>query len=233
MDQGDEDAIFINDFEEQIIEAVQDTDLASCFILYQEARARLRERARHRGFWPTKGPSKGKGKKGFPKGSPPPRRTLAERIANSTCRLCLKPGHWKRECPQRQEKHPDIVTITEETQGDGPEELPDELPDFIENLPSQLQDLDSKECFNVETRSSSFHGIGVDQEYCLMNFDGLGFREKLKHALQARGRSVAAVPDASAVTRRAQCLSQPVFQTSLNKIIKIHGPRRKLMKKPF
>ena len=27
------------------------------------------------------------------------RKTLADRIANSTCRRCGRPGHWKRECP--------------------------------------------------------------------------------------------------------------------------------------
>lgn len=47
LEQGDEDAIFTNDFEDQIIEAVQESgDLAQCFLSYQEARARLRERAR-------------------------------------------------------------------------------------------------------------------------------------------------------------------------------------------
>ena len=35
-DQGDEDAIFLNEFEDQIIEAVQDhPDLSNCFVSYQ------------------------------------------------------------------------------------------------------------------------------------------------------------------------------------------------------
>ena len=60
-DQGDEDAVFISDFEDQIVDAIQDhPGLSQCFLSYQEARARVRERARARGFWPVKGKTKGK-----------------------------------------------------------------------------------------------------------------------------------------------------------------------------
>ena len=55
-DQGDEDAIFIADFEDQIVDAIQDhPGLSHCFVSYHEARARVRERARARGSWPVKG----------------------------------------------------------------------------------------------------------------------------------------------------------------------------------
>ena len=53
-EQNDEDAVFIQEFEEQIIETVQESgELAQCFSAYQDARARLRDRARGRGFWPV------------------------------------------------------------------------------------------------------------------------------------------------------------------------------------
>ena len=141
LEQGDEDAVFIQEFDEQIIEAVQDSgELASCFLSYQEARAKLRERARNRGFWPPRGSGKGKsfggGKKGG-KGAPfsSSRRTLAERIANSTCRICGKPGHWKRECPQRPDR-PDrpseMATMAEEFEEFNDPELPENLPDEIQ-----------------------------------------------------------------------------------------------------
>ena len=120
-DQGDEDATFVLDFEDQIVETIQESaSLASCFVSYQEARARVRERARARGFWPVKGKNKSKGSK---KGKGPfmgnqsigsagaRRRSLADRIANSTCRLCGLPGHWKRECPQRPEAQSKSETI--------------------------------------------------------------------------------------------------------------------------
>ena len=84
LEQGDEDAIFIADFEEQIVDAVQESDLAQCFTMYQDARARLKEKARSRGFWPvSSGKSnfrKGGGGKGGgkDKGKFGARKTLAE-----------------------------------------------------------------------------------------------------------------------------------------------------------
>ena len=116
-EEGDEDASFVQEFEEQIMVACQESsELAGCFMAYQEARSRLKEKARSRGFWPLSGQkgrekgrwNRGKGKgHGFQKGSMGNfgnalmgrRKTLADRIANSTCRRCGKPGHWKRECP--------------------------------------------------------------------------------------------------------------------------------------
>ena len=113
LDQGDPDAAFIHGFEDQIMETLQESeDLAQCFVSYQEARARVKERAKARGFWPVKGKQKGKGftKKGKNQNVPMGgynsgfrKKSLTERIANSTCRICGAAGHWKRECPQRQE----------------------------------------------------------------------------------------------------------------------------------
>ena len=112
IESGDEDACFIQEFEEQVLAACQESaDLSACFTSYQEARQRLREKAKYRGFWPLSGKGRGKGKKGRSfagnaKGSGAGvmsqglrRRSLADRIANSTCRRCGQAGHWKRECP--------------------------------------------------------------------------------------------------------------------------------------
>ena len=105
LESGDEDASFVHEFEEQILVACQESaDLAACFTSYQEARQRLRDKAKSRGFWPvTGGKGRGgkgkKGKSGKHGGGYGRRRSLAERIANSVCKKCLQPGHWKRECP--------------------------------------------------------------------------------------------------------------------------------------
>jgi hypothetical protein len=112
LEAGDEDAVIINDFEEAILTACQESaELAPCFASYQEARQCLPDKAKSRGFWPLgsgKGRTKGKkGKFGAPnKGSMSTnqqanfhRRSLADHIGNSTCRKCGQPGHWKRECP--------------------------------------------------------------------------------------------------------------------------------------
>ena len=123
LEQGDEDAMFVNAFEEQILVACQESsELAQCFATYQEARFRLKEKAKTRGFWPLsgakgRGRSKGFGGKGKSSGMGKMswganssfmgrRRSLADRIANSTCRRCGKPGHWKRECPLAQGSSP-------------------------------------------------------------------------------------------------------------------------------
>ena len=61
IENGDEDALMVSEFEDQLIEACQDNaDLSMCFSAYTEARGRIRDKIRARGFWP---PIKGKGKK--------------------------------------------------------------------------------------------------------------------------------------------------------------------------
>ena len=107
LEQGDQDAAYITEFEDSIIEAVQESSLAPVFTSYLEARQRLRDKAKSRGYFRNKGKgSKGpvfkKGK--FASGEGPRRKTLADRIASSSCRLCGQRGHWKRECPRREDK---------------------------------------------------------------------------------------------------------------------------------
>ena len=104
LQEGDEDAAFICDYETAITEAIQDDpELASALNAYTEARKRLSDRAKNRGFWPL-GNSKGRGKgfkgrgKGAFKGA---RKSLQQRIMESSCRICGKRGHWKAECPDR------------------------------------------------------------------------------------------------------------------------------------
>lgn len=99
--EGDEDAVLITEFEQAATEVLQnDEDLALALNSYTEARRRLTEKTRFRGFWPvhqSKGKNKGyKGAKGkFGKS----RKSLQQRILESRCRICDKLGHWKAECP--------------------------------------------------------------------------------------------------------------------------------------
>ena len=118
--EGDEDAAFVNDFEAAVTDAAQeDPELASALNAYTDARRRLSERFKNRGFWPTN-PSKGKGKgKGFKgrgkssyKGS---RKSLQQRISESTCRICHEVGHWKAECPKRNRSAPSGTASTPST----------------------------------------------------------------------------------------------------------------------
>lgn len=114
----DPDAALILQFESAVNETIQDdAELSAYYSSYQEARKRLQEKVKNRGFWGSKnsGP-KGFGKKGlkgkFNKGKG--FKTLQQRIADSYCRLCNQKGHWKAECPQRRaqtdEKPPQIPT---------------------------------------------------------------------------------------------------------------------------
>ena len=52
-DGGDEDAVFVMEYEDQILDLVQELpELAQCFTAYSAERQRLRDRAKNRGFWP-------------------------------------------------------------------------------------------------------------------------------------------------------------------------------------
>ena len=114
VNEGDEDATLVADFEAAAVELLQDDpELSSAFSAYTEARRRLSEKFKNRGFWSTSSrsvsqTSKGKSgsSKGFGKGknnwSQKPRRSLQDRILNSYCGHCNRKGHWKAECPFRQ-----------------------------------------------------------------------------------------------------------------------------------
>eukprot|EP00435_Cladocopium_sp_Y103_P045699 s1817_g13.t1 len=102
--EGDEDASFVADFEAAASDLIQsDPDLSSAFTAYTDARRKLSEKVRFRGFWPVQkgqGKSKGfKGGKGKSKQSWSGRKTLQQRILESNCRLCGRRGHWKNDCP--------------------------------------------------------------------------------------------------------------------------------------
>ena len=104
LQDGDDDAVLISEYEMAINDTIQDDpELATALNAYADARRRLSERFRNRGFWPIRsgGKSFGKGKqqyKGRGKGN---RKSLQDRILSSRCRICNKLGHWKAECPER------------------------------------------------------------------------------------------------------------------------------------
>ena len=103
--EGDEDACFVADFEQAASELVQnDPELAAAYSTYVEARKKLSEKVKARGFWPIKGQGRGKGFKGKFKSKTnwSSRKSLQQRIMETSCRLCGKKGHWKNNCPMRQ-----------------------------------------------------------------------------------------------------------------------------------
>ena len=108
LQEGDEDAALISQFEDAAGEILQnDTELSTYYSAYMDARRRLSEKSRARGFWPTS--SKGRGKNGKSwnfnaKGKGKHRPPLQQRILSSKCRICNQVGHWKDECPNRKDK---------------------------------------------------------------------------------------------------------------------------------
>ena len=101
--EGDDDAIFVADYEAAASEILQaDDDLSTAYSSYLEARRKLSEKVKSRGFWPL-GKGKGRFSKGRGKGKSvwSSRKTLQQRILESNCRLCGKKGHWRNECPNK------------------------------------------------------------------------------------------------------------------------------------
>jgi len=67
------------------------------------------------------------------------KRSLADRVANSTCRLCGMAGYWKRKCPQRAEnKKPEQSTLNKVHLGFLDED--DIAQEVIEVLPPDVVD---------------------------------------------------------------------------------------------
>ena len=100
ISQEDPDALAVANFEQEFEDFLQDIpEMHEAMVTYMEARSKLLEKRKGRGFWPVKG--KGGFKKGRGKGgkSKKDRDQLLARIARSKCRRCGQVGHWKAECP--------------------------------------------------------------------------------------------------------------------------------------
>ena len=109
LSQDDPDAVMVQAFETEFEDFVQETpSMQTALVSYLEARQRLQDKRRSRGFWPaghSKSNFKGKGKggKSFSKGQG--RQNLLAKIAKSRCRHCNQLGHWKAECPLREKEN--------------------------------------------------------------------------------------------------------------------------------
>ena len=163
--EGDEDACFVADFEQAAAELVQgDSELAAAYSTYVEARKKLSEKVKPRGFWPIKGQGRGKGFKGKFKSKTnwSSRKSLQQRILETSCRLCGKKGHWKNDCPMRQSSASSTsqsapVTLSVAAADQASEEvMPMEfmlLPEIAETSTQDRQHV-SAECF---VQSVFFH----------------------------------------------------------------------------
>ena len=121
----DPDAMLVASFETELEEFMQDVPgMCEAMATYVEARAKLLEKKKGRGFWPIKGGGKSKFGKGRGRGgkgkSARDRENLLARIARSHRRLCGQLGHWKAECPSKNQlsdsskaASANVATVTE------------------------------------------------------------------------------------------------------------------------
>ena len=139
---GDSDALAVQAFEKDLEDLLQEVpDLHTALVSYHEARARINERKKNRGFWPAGQKGSGKGYKsgfagnnykGFRKGGSKGKDELLQRIARTHCKKCGELGHWKAECPNRPKDQVNIVT---QEMSDSPDQVVIEelnLSDHIE-----------------------------------------------------------------------------------------------------
>ena len=165
--EGDEDAVFISDFEQAATEVLQsDEDLSAAFSTYVEARRKLNEKFRSRGFWPL-GKGKGRSQKGKMKGKSSwgSRKSLQQRILESNCRLCGKKGHWRNECPNKPQGGTSTssaaVTVSlAEPAHEMDSSMPEEFLLLPEMSAHATKDILSKSQVNVQ---SVFYGTGVEE----------------------------------------------------------------------
>ena len=95
-------------------------DLDSVLVTYQEARQKLTERKKFRGFWRSSrfpgGKRKGKGKKGSSKSSfQSGKSSLLERISKTHCKLCGEKGHWRAECSNKTRESVNVAVSSSST----------------------------------------------------------------------------------------------------------------------
>ena len=140
---GDDDALVVQQFERDSEDMMQDIpDLQSALVSYQEARARISDRRRSRGFWPPKGRTKGHGKdhhggfrggrKGGQKGG---KEELLSRISRTHCKLCGALGHWKAECPNRRDQARESANVVQHD-GDQHSDLPQVIVEEVDEAGS-------------------------------------------------------------------------------------------------
>ena len=165
-EENEQDVLVIQQFEDSLVDVLQnDPETAQCFHSYLEARKRISERNKNRGFWPVKGSGKTKSKTKFgfsSKGFGKNRKPLAQRILESECRRCGQKGHWKAECPRRFEndtKPPQGAFAGTVHAADMPEEsddmiLVEEIDNFV--APCSL----CQSVFCVDTMQTSKGDLG-------------------------------------------------------------------------
>ena len=185
LTEGDTDAALVTEFESAATDLIQsDEELASALNTYTEARRRLTEKFRSRGFWPISGPGnkggksrgKSKTKSKFQKGRSN-RRSLQQRILSSQCRICDQFGHWKAECPERHNRDRAAnpgggqTALTSFLSADtGGDAMPLE---FLEIPVDQSKAIDATQSGSADVLFGFADNAGVQHQFCRNRLRGL------------------------------------------------------------
>ena len=212
--QGDEEAQLVQDFEDQLIEVCQENqDLAMCYRAYADARAKIRDRLRHRGFWPSGGGGKGRGKFGKKGGSKnnqtrfrgKKQQSLAERIANSSCRKCGAMGHWKWECPAKDAvPKEDVNVVMSSIQPEAKDEIVEQLPEGVVNVQTVEELLEMMNQDRKRNSKSPPVEPTVNEEFIQPVLTCSLTRQKVNGHCLGRGLI-------QAMTRKGECLRKGQF----------------------
>ncbi len=209
----DEDAQMVIQFEEAISEAIQsDGDLAAFYSTYQEARRRLSEKVKTRGFWPIRKGFGKKGSKGGGKAFGKGKQSLAARIANSYCRRCNKKGHWKAECPLLSDSRSQSTAETVPTSFAMVEELPAELAEIPALDPTTgLGEIESESCSFV-TEGCYVSNLNGDKLRLSYNLKGVchKFAKHLKISLRQCMKDPKTEGPAFSLSRNREMTREPI-----------------------
>ena len=153
VSQEDADAMVVASFEAELEEFLQDTpQMYEAMTTYVEARSKLLEKKKSRGFWPVKGRGKGSSKgKGKPFGKRArDRDQLLAKIARSHCRKCGQLGHWKAECPNAPKNSANSPATASANV------VIDERPQEIFQVESMLEEVMSEDELEKPTSNEAF-----------------------------------------------------------------------------
>ena len=167
---GDEDALMVQQFEKDFEDMMQEIpDLQQALVSYQEARQRISDRRRSRGFWPSKGKGKGFARSGGRKGGGKNGKDeLLAKISRTHCKLCGMIGHWKAECPQKRDPAKEQANVVQPEAEDDPQR---ELPQVIFEPPMEDQHRRHESCFVVHSPARASEGcIRPSVQHAVLKF---------------------------------------------------------------
>ena len=208
---GDEDALMVQQFEKDFEDMMQEIpDLQQTLVSYQEARQRISDRRRSRGFWPSKGKGKGFFQKGGRKGGGKSGKDVLAKISRTHCKLCGMIGHWKAECPQKRDAAKEQANVVQPEAEDDPHR---ELPQVIFEPLTEDQLKQHETCFVVHSPARASEGcIRPSVQQAVLKF----WSPRLNKYNPSKGRShVSPHMTRTAMNRRTQKLpaSSPSVDT--------------------